>query len=269
MNTNNTAPVPARPPVARSAAGVHGEVTSGRQAVPGVALTMTDHVGAQVARTRSGPDGRFEFAGVDSGTYVLIASREGYRPQAESVVLDGGSVASVHVRLDAAASVQGTVQDRHSDVPVAAAAVTVVDSGGDVIASTVSNPHGRYRISGMSAGTVTLVVAAAAADPVARVVRFNADGGDSTQEVDLAVDTYTALTGTVVADGRAVADLPLNLHDQYGRTVGTAITDANGAYGFDRVKPGDYTLRSTTGAPRSTTLAPEATNADITLATPD
>src|SRR5699024_2621328 len=169
---------------------VRGRVSAARRAVPGVALTMIDHAGGQVARAWSGTDGRFEFPGVGSGTYVLIASRDDYPPHAESVELDGAPAVSVQVRLDATASVHGTVQDRHSGVPIVADAVTAVGSDGDVIATTVSDPDGRYNISGVDAATLTLVAAAEAADPVVRTVQFDPDSARLDQEVDLVADTY-------------------------------------------------------------------------------
>src|SRR5699024_5495408 len=64
-----------------------GGVRSGRRALSGVALTLTDQAGAQVARCSSGPDGQFEFPVVATGTYLVIAAVDGYQPHAQSLTV--------------------------------------------------------------------------------------------------------------------------------------------------------------------------------------
>ncbi|AIJ22293.1 MSCRAMM family protein [Amycolatopsis methanolica] len=238
-----------------------GRVRSGRRALPDVTLTLTDRVGAQVSRARTGADGSFRLGGLAPGNYVLIVSRAGFQPQATVVTLEAGAV-PLDVTLEPATSVRGVVRDRHSGRPIATAAVTAVGAGGEVIASTVSDPDGGYRITGIDAGEITLVAAAPGADPVATVVPL---GGGREHEVDLELDTHSTLTGTVTAGGRPVAGLALELRDASGRAVATAVTDADGTYRFERVHAGQYTLTSAAGRPVVTTIPPDAVTAELVL----
>lgn len=239
-----------------------GRVNSGRRPLPDVTLTLTDRVGAQVSRARTGSDGGFQLTGLVPGNYVLIVSRTGFQPHATVVAVGTEPTAPLDVTLEPATSVRGVVRDRHSGQPVAAAAVTAVGPTGDVIASTVSDPDGGYRITGIDAGEITLVAAAPGADPAARVVPL---GNGREHEVDLVLDTHSTLTGTVTADGRPVAGLALELHDAAGRAVATTVTGADGTYRFERVTAGHYTLTSATSHPRVTPIAADATTADLAL----
>ena len=264
MSINHTEPRLAQPAAPRATVAVTGQARSTHGPLPEVALTMTDHAGAQLARTYSGPDGRFRFPEVSAGTYVLIASRVGYQPQAETLVLDSATAEPV-LLLTPASGVHGTVHDRSSGRPVAAAAISAVGPTGDVLASTMSDPDGKYRVTGIVATTITLVVAAAEADPVATVVRLDTGGASPERTVDIAVDTHSALTGRVTVRGSAAAGLPLTLRDQDGHIVDTAVTDEAGQYRFERITAGSYTLRSSTRPAQTTAVSREATNADVYL----
>src|SRR5690606_7795297 len=56
-------------------------------AVSGATLTLISPAGQQLGRARSGPDGFYELAAPAPGSYVLIASAEGRRPDASTAVL--------------------------------------------------------------------------------------------------------------------------------------------------------------------------------------
>ncbi|GHE90927.1 hypothetical protein GCM10017786_24050 [Amycolatopsis deserti] len=242
-----------------------GRVSSGRRALADVTLTLTDRVGAQVARARTGADGTFRLGSLAPGNYVLIVSRAGFQPHATVVALEAEPVAPLDVTLEPATSVRGVVRDRHSGQPVATAAVTAVGPGGDVIASTVSDPDGGYRITGIDAGEITLVAATPGADPAAAVVPL---GSGREHEVDLVLDTHSTLTGTVTADGRPVAGLALELRDLSGRRVAGTVTGADGTYRFDRLTAGQYTLTNATARPAVAPIAAGVDSADLVLERP-
>jgi Carboxypeptidase regulatory-like domain len=256
---------PATSSVARARAVLTGRVRGALRPLPDVMLTLTDRVGAQVARERTGADGEFRLAGIRPGNYVAIFSRTGYRPHAEVVVLNADRVAPLDVTLEATTCVRGVVRDRQSGEPIAAAAVTAVDPDGEVIASTVSDPDGSYRVTGIDAGEITLVVATPGAAPVATAVRLHADGAGPEHDLDLTVDLHSTLTGTVTALGHPVTRLTLTLRDDQGHTVGSTVTDENGTYRFEQIAPGRYTLHSVTRLPKVTTIAPATTTADVVL----
>jgi len=236
-----------------------GRVHGALRPLPGTTVTLTDRAGAQVARAATGPGGEFQFAGLAPGSYVAIFVRPGYEPHAEAVV---PSAVPLDVTLEPATSVHGIVHDRDSGQPVAAATVTAVGPDGEVMASTVSDPDGAYRITGIDADTILLVVAAPGADPRATEVDL---GHGADVVVDLPLDTYSTLSGIVTMDGLPVSHLQLALYTRDGRAVATTVTDHTGTYRFDRVKAGQYVLASVTSAGQAVALAPDATTVDVVI----
>lgn len=239
-----------------------GRVRSAMRPLPGTTLTLTDRAGVQVGRARTGQAGEFRLDGLAPGSYVVIFSRAGYQPRAE-VVLLGTATDPLDITLEPAISVHGVVYDKDTGRPVGAATVTAVAPGGEVIASTVSDPDGRYQVTGIDADAITLVVVAPGADPRATEVAL---GRGTDYRVDLALDTYSTLTGTVTVAGRPVENLHIGLYGVDGWSFATTVTDHDGAYRFDRVKAGEYVLASVTGAGRAVALAQAATAVDVSLA---
>lgn len=238
-----------------------GRVHTALRPLPGTTLTLVDHAGAQMGRARTGSGGEFRIIGLTPGNYVVLFSRAGYQPKAEVINLGAGTQ-PLDVMLEPAVSVHGVVHDRDSGRPVGAATVTAIAPGGEVIASTVSDPGGGYHLTGIDADVITLVVASPGADPTATVVEL---GRGTDYQANLALDTYSVVRGTVTMDGQPVERLPLTLHTPDGQPVATTVTDDHGAYRFDRVKPGRYVLSSVTSAGRTVALAPEATTADLSV----
>lgn len=222
---------------------VTGVVRSGSTPLGDAVLTLTDGAGAQVGRVAQTPEGSFGFDDVAPGRYVLIVHHTGHRPRALTVrVAAGHPTPPLSVVLEPIAGVRGVVRDPDTGAPVAAATVVALDAGGDVVATTISDPDGTYRLGGVDAA-ITLVVAAPGADPVARGIDRDAGPDGSDQVVDLPVRTRGSLAGTVSGDGPVVG-LGLVLLDGTGRAVASTTTGADGGYRFDAVPAGVYTLRS-------------------------
>jgi hypothetical protein len=238
-----------------------GRVHTARRPLPGTTLTLVDHAGVQMGLSRTGSGGEFQITGLTPGSYVVIFSRAGYQPKAEAV-RPGPGTSPLDVTLEPAVAVHGIVREADSGQPVGAATVTAVDPGGQVIASTVSDPDGSYLITGIDADAITLVAAAPGADPRATTVEL---ARSTDYQANLALDTYSTLRGTIIVDGRPAGHVRLALHTSDGRTAATTITDENGAYRFDRVKAGQYVLASTTSAGQTVPLPPDVTTADLSL----
>jgi|GEM_PF-3197615 len=265
MSIDHTAGAPSRHSEQGQPATVTGQVRAGQRPLAAVALTITDQTGTQVARCTTGSDGRFEFSEISSGTYLVIAAVDGHQPHAEALTVRPGHMDTLDIALTPALGVYGVVHDRNTGEPVAAAVVTAVSQAGEVLASTVSEPDGSYRVVGFEETSITLVAATPTSEPVATVVEFDPAGGVPQRELDLAVEAPATVSGTITVAGEPVSGLPLTLHDAAGRSVATTLTEEDGSYRFERLKPDTYTLRSHTSAPQSTLVAPSVGHADVTL----
>lgn len=117
------------------------------EAVEGVAVTMkqgTDTYKSGVTNA----EGRYEFTGVDNGTYTIIAEKIGYEGSSQAITITDSTGAvnlSVGALLDSNRTVTGTVSIRDGG-PLDNATVTITKDG-NVISSTTTNASGQYTLS--------------------------------------------------------------------------------------------------------------------------
>jgi len=86
--------------------------------VPRAVITLISLGGRQVSRMVAHPDGAYAVDAPGAGSYVLIASAEGYQPQASTVVV-GGEPVSYDILLSATSGVVGTVRSTKSALDLA------------------------------------------------------------------------------------------------------------------------------------------------------
>ncbi|PIM69222.1 MFS transporter [Streptomyces sp. JV178] len=218
--------------------------------VPRAALTLIDAVGRQTGRGGSGEDGTYALSTPGPGPYVLIAAAGGHQPQAVSVTV-GERPVEVDIVLGGVGRLTGTV--RTSDGrPVGDATVTLTDVHGEVVVTTRSGALGEYAVSDLPAGEYTLAAGAHSHRPAALPVTVRA-AGETRQDIELAGGAV--LKGTVRAGGgRPVEDARVTLLDAAGNVVDTLTTGADGAFRFDDLSVGEYTVIATGYPPVATVL---------------
>ncbi len=149
-----------------------------------------------VISATTGADGRYVLLGVANGTYTVVPSLQhfGFNPANRRVTVSGASVGAVDfVAVPLTYSVSGTVND-WSGSPVQG--VTVSDG----TRTTTTNTLGRYTLSGLLPGSVTLTPTRAgwAFDPANRTVTVpTADTADFTayQSFQTNLPTGTSMVG--------------------------------------------------------------------------
>ena len=221
-----------------------------RAVVPRAVLTLVDMEGRQVARSGSGPDGRFALAAPRSGNYVLIAAAPGHQPQAVTVAV-GGRPVDLDVVLGGTGRLSGAVRSAEG-APVADAAVTLTDGRGEVVATAHADSDGEYHFRDLVSGRYTLAVSARAYRPAAIAVEVAASG--ETRQ-DVAMAGSGTLRGTVrTTSGNAVAEARVTLLDSAGTVVAAVTTGADGAFRFTDLEPGEYTVMASGYPPVATAL---------------
>ncbi|WP_397545610.1 MFS transporter [Saccharopolyspora rosea] len=269
-------PVPAHPANDAQLAGslpgdgglfVHGVVQdSVGMPVPGVVLTLTDANGRQVERARTDQDGQFQLGVTHGGTYVLIASGGSYQPTASMVVVNDRPVRH-DVQMLGAGRLTGVVHA--GDAGLAGAMAVLTDVRGEVVATSVTGPDGRYLFADLVGGSYALTVTAPGYRPVATPVTVT-DGEQAT--VDVPLQTGTRLSGVIRSAnlGVAVPDARVTLLDSSGAVVAAATTDIDGNYAFTDLPDGEYTVIATGYPPVATSLrlSGELTSHDVELGYP-
>ncbi|MGH3439736.1 MAG: MFS transporter, partial [Sciscionella sp.] len=220
---------------------IHGHLNTRDGApVAGAALTLIDHAGHQIARGVSAHDGYYNVTGLSDGNYVMIASAKGFRPEACPVTLTGQTV-ELSRTLGGASALRGTVNSSATGEPLQAATVTLVDSRGEVVEADRTDTLGHYSFGGVAAGEYTLAVSADGCLPLVRVVAMG-EIGDVTVDIALAVKTPLRGVARSGSDGRPIAEALVTLVDSGGQSIGSVLTDPDGAYCFPAVGEGQYTL---------------------------
>ncbi|NKY54899.1 MFS transporter [Nocardia flavorosea] len=207
--------------------------------VPGVALTLIDQRGQQVARTIGTSDGGFSIDAPGPGNYVLIASATGHGPTAVNVAVADRTVRT-DLTLTGLGELSGTVRRAPAGEPLAGATVTVTDQRGEVVASATSDGTGSYLCHGVVPGTYTLVAVAEHMRPSATALTVP-DSGLLRHDIELA--PMAVLTGSArSASGRTLEDIQITVLDAAGEVNATVRTDENGRYVVTDLPEGQYTV---------------------------
>ncbi|MFE5240613.1 MULTISPECIES: MFS transporter [unclassified Streptomyces] len=207
------------------------------------AVTLISLGGRQLGRSVAQADGGYVLDAPGSGSYVLIASADGYQPQASTVVV-GEEPLAYDILLAGTSGLSGTVRNAEGGTPVQGAMVVVTDVRGDVLATGVSNDAGEFTFGELIPGSVTVAVTAAGFRPLALPVEV---GGQGVTRVDVALRSGALVRGVVRAgSGRApLNDARVTLIDAAGNVVATSTTGEDGAYAFTDLDAGEYSVIAT------------------------
>ncbi|WP_405190612.1 MFS transporter [Streptomyces anulatus] len=249
---------------------VHGVVRGAEGApVARAAVTLISLGGRQLGRSVARSDGGYTLDAPGSGSYVLIASADGFQPQASTVVV-GEEPLAFDILLSGTSGLAGTVKAAESGAPVDGAMVVVTDVRGDVLATGASGPAGEFAFGELIPGSVTVAVNAAGFRPLALPVEI---GGQGVTRVEAALRSGALVRGVVRAGSARspLTDARVTLIDAAGNVVATATTGEDGAYAFTDLDAGEYAVIATSYPPVAGSLTvsgPGVDGHDIELAHP-
>ncbi|MFJ7059587.1 MFS transporter [Streptomyces griseobrunneus] len=254
---------------------VHGTpvrgVVRGAEGAPvsRAAVTLISLGGRQLGRSVARTDGGYTLDAPGSGSYVLIASADGFQPQASTVVV-GEEPLAFDILLSGTSGLAGSVRAAEAGTPVEGAMVIVTDVRGDVLATGTSGQAGEFAFGELVPGSVTVAVNAAGFRPLALPVEI---GGQGVTRVEAALRSGALVRGVVRAgSARApLADARVTLIDAAGNVVATATTGEDGAYAFTDLDAGEYSVIATGYPPVAGSLTvsgPGVDGHDIELAHP-
>jgi RND superfamily putative drug exporter len=251
------------PAVVPAVAGATGPLVGGTvrrhdsRPMAGAVVTLADQSGRQVARATTGPDGGYRLDVPTGGTYLLIVAAPQVAPSAVLVAVADAPVTR-DVTLSGGSAITGRVlaRDHAADgqdardvlVGVPGALVALTDVTGEVVGSSRTDRSGSYAFGRLTGGSYVLTARAEGRRPLARAVDVPDAGALA---VDLHLTGGSRLTGTVVAarDGRPLREATVTLVDAQGIVVGSATTGSEGAWSFDDLDSGHYTVTAAGYAP--------------------
>ncbi|HJQ44899.1 MAG TPA: DHA2 family efflux MFS transporter permease subunit [Amycolatopsis sp.] len=129
---------------------------------------------------------------------------------------------------------------RRDGSSVLGAALTLIDQRGRQVSRATAGGDGGYTINAPAEGTYVLIVSAGGYQPQASSVVV----GTGPAQVDLTLVGSGELTGVVrlAGAGTPLAGVTMTLTDSRGEVTGASITTGEGAYAFQGVGSGTYTL---------------------------
>ncbi|MYS48169.1 DHA2 family efflux MFS transporter permease subunit [Streptomyces sp. SID5998] len=219
-------------------------------AVARAAVTLISLAGRQLGRSVAQADGAYTIDAPGAGSYVLIASADGFQPQASTVVVNDEPVA-FDILLSGTSGLTGIVRSAQSGLPVKDAMVIVTDVRGDLLATGTTGEGGEFSFAELVPGAVTVAVNAAGHRPRALPVEV---GGTGVTRLEIDLDAGARLQGVVRAPHGPLADARVTLVDAAGNVIGTATTGSDGAYAFTDLGSGEYTVIATGYPPVATAL---------------
>ncbi|MPY59533.1 MFS transporter [Streptomyces spongiae] len=229
---------------------VRGHVL-GTEKVPvgAAAVTLISLEGRQLSRSVTQDDGSYGVAAPGAGPYVLIASADGYQPQATNIVV-GDAPVTYEILLSGTSRLHGAVRSADSGAPVAGAVVIVTDVRGDVLATGQSDALGEFALTDLVPGTVTLAVNSPKHRPLAQPVEID---GAGTTRVEVELHPGAHVRGTVRRGGAGdpLGDARVTLVDAAGNVVASTTTGHDGAYAFSDLDSGAYTVIATGYPPQA------------------
>ncbi|MFJ2371318.1 MFS transporter [Streptomyces sp. NPDC087769] len=259
--TSADAPEAPEAPATLHGTSVHGVVRGAEGApVARAAVTLISLAGRQLGRSVAQADGSYGLDAPGSGSYVLIASADGFQPQASTVVV-GAEPLAYDILLSGTSGLAGVVRAAETSSPVEGAMVIVTDVRGDVLATGKSGETGEFTFGELVPGSVTVAVNAVGFRPLALPVEI---GGQGVTRVEAALQSGALVQGVVRAGSarRPLPDARVTLVDAAGNVVATSTTGEDGAYAFTDLDSGEYSVIATGYPPVASALTVSGRGAD-------
>ncbi len=269
-------PPPVEPPPPPTPVGtISGAVTIEGTAASGITATLSSG-----ATTTTGSGGNFAFSGVEAGTYTVTIS--GFPEdatfaevtQSATIATDGQNVqltfAGEYIRSSAVVGnvvAADAMMSGGDGQPETLAGVTVTLGGEFAMGETMETDEtGGFAFTGLRAGTYTVTIS-----------DFPEDVSFETVSVEIEVDVgdvgqadftghyirTSAVEGQVIIEGEGLAGVTVTLSGGPADESYTSMTDADGMYRFDELRPGDYTVSIADFDPRDYEFA--ATSQDVSV----
>ena len=248
-------PPPVEPPPPPTPVGtISGSVTIEGTAAAGITATLSSG-----ATKTTGAGGNFAFAGVEAGTYTVTIS--GFPEdatfaqvtQSATIASDGQNVqlnfAGEYIRSSAVVGsvvAADAMMSGGDGQPETLAGVTVTLGGEHAMGEIMeTGMDGGFAFTGLRAGTYTVTIS-----------DFPEDVSFETVSVEVEVEVgevgqadftghyirTSAVEGQVVIEGEGLAGVTVTLIGGPADENFTMMTDADGMYRFEDLRPGDYTV---------------------------
>ncbi|TMU87402.1 hypothetical protein FGG79_04555 [Bacillus sp. BHET2] len=219
-----------------------GQITSAQTGDPilgaNIEVRFIDSTGAVVSTVFSDNNGNFSSDQLAPGVYTLVFSADNFQTTAISALVEAGETTMANVALEPdPGSIQGTIIDAITQNPIASAEVTVVDGQGFVVTTAITDASGGFTVNGLTPNSynVTAMANGYQSNTIGAVVL----SGNTTPIIIELEQNPGQITGIVTP---VVPGTLVRLYNANGVFNSSVIADANGAFTFDNLAPGNYSV---------------------------
>jgi 5-hydroxyisourate hydrolase-like protein (transthyretin family) len=226
--------------------------------VAGAAIQIIDATRSIVTTVLTQSDGRYAVRDLFPGIYTMIVSAPDFEQKSLSAFIEADETTVTNLALGLLpGSVEGVVTVAGSGAFIARTNVELrlISSSGPVVASTLTDTQGRYRISSVPAGSYTVVA-----------TNRNYGNDSSAISVQPSVTAFANLQLSPVTanvSGRVTnsdGSLPLvntllRLADQNGVVIAEVQTNVNGNFVIEGLLPGEFSLTAINQDYRSSVMS--------------
>jgi hypothetical protein len=159
-----------------------------------VSAERKDRFAQPAVLARTDAQGRFKLADLESGAWIVVASRPGLAPASAEVQ---AGTSGVRLRLVAGGRLAGQVTDKRTGAPVQS--FTLLVRSKELQTLSVIDPGGRYQMEGLEPGVVTVSIVAQGHAPATDRRATIPESGTAT--LDFALGAGGRLNGVVVERG--------------------------------------------------------------------
>ncbi|MCP4105010.1 MAG: Cna B-type domain-containing protein [Desulfobacteraceae bacterium] len=246
----------------------NGVQDPGEYGIGGTTVDLADSDGNIVDTVTTAEDGSYIFTNVPEGTYTIqkedIPELNDTTPGTIPVSVAPGGAASANFGEQPGGSINGDVfNDTDGDgiqdpgeQGIGGVTVELVDSNGNVVATTTTSPDGSYSFTGVQEGSYTVreLDSSDASSTTPNTIPVTVDPGSSAT-ADFGEQQKNSISGFVFNDlnGNGIQDpdesgiggVITDVLDSGGNVVATATTIGNGAYIITDIPEGTYIVRET------------------------
>ncbi|NPB03561.1 MAG: OmpA family protein [Thermotogae bacterium] len=196
----------------------------------------------------TGDDGAYKFENLEPGSYTIRVEAPGYTSQSQVIDLKAGQPVIKNFELVPAKAyaIIGVVYDKATNAPIGGAKVRIKETGD----STITQDDGAYRFSNVPPGTYTLIFTAPGYEAISIAVSVESGStvknaylskAEQAQKVQKVEKPKVGSIIGVVQDAKT--NMPLSDVQIIVKEKGiTYTTDQTGAFRFDSLPEGSYTL---------------------------
>lgn len=253
-------------PASEISASIHGKVTDGTNPITNATVKLFDSKGMPYKHTLTDESGNYSMDGIPSGTYSLGAVKDGYRlSDAVGVTLSNDDTSEFNLTCTSDATLSlGAIagvlvigeHETDSNVPLAGAKITLLNSNGETVAATYTVEDGEFAFYDVVDGKYMLLSSADGYLPAAPMHVTITNGSIANILMSMTVDsrTYNGTVSGIIRDnnGKAVGGCFVGLYQvvmgENGKTketlVATTKTNGAGKYLFGSVVSATYIVKA-------------------------